>query len=123
MVCVFVIPYDAEASFEPVNITGPDTSLFDFAVLPDGSALVSAALSWTSWIFYTQAPGEDKNVLFTANEVDPELEGLGPGLVLNFWYEGGDGNQIQTFVFYPTDFDLTKRYPLAFIVHGGLQLS
>lgn len=120
---IFIIPHDAEASFEPVNITGPDTSLADFAVLPDGSALVSAAASWTSRIFYTQAPGEDKTVIFTANEVDPELEGLKPDSVSNFWYEGGDGDQIQTFVFYPTDFDPTKKYPLAFIVHGGPQSS
>lgn len=62
-------------------------------------------------------------MLFTANEVNPELKGLGPDSVSNFWYKGGDGDQIQTFVFYPTDFDPTKKYPLAFIVHGGPQSS
>ncbi|KAF2875941.1 Alpha/Beta hydrolase protein [Massariosphaeria phaeospora] len=118
---LFLVPHDAEASFVPVNFTGPETTLAEFAILPDGSALVSAASSWTSRIFYTQYPGQAKHVLFTANEVDPELAGLKPDSVSNFWYEGGDGAMIQCFVFYPTDFDPSKKYPLAFIVHGGPQ--
>ncbi|PSN65218.1 dipeptidyl-peptidase-like protein V precursor [Corynespora cassiicola Philippines] len=118
---LWLVPSDADASFTPVNFTGPDTSVADFAILPNGAAFVSASASWTSRIFYTQVPGEDKDIVFTANEVDPELEGLKPDSVSNFWYTGGDGDQIQCFVFYPTDFDPSKKYPLAFIVHGGPQ--
>ncbi|KAI0196633.1 dipeptidyl-peptidase-like protein V precursor [Xylaria flabelliformis] len=118
---LFTIPYNAKSSFVPKNFTGPDTNLADFAILPDGRALVSASASWTSRIFYTQSPGKNKKILFTANEVDPELRGLRPDSVSNFWVENDDGDQIQTFVFYPTDFDPQKRYPLAFIIHGGPQ--
>lgn len=119
---LFIVPRDADASFVPTNITGPDTTLSDFAILPSGSALVSAASSWSSRIFYTQSPGAlNKTILFTANEADPELAGLKPDSVSNFWYEGGDGDMVQCFVFYPTDFDPSKKYPLAFLVHGGPQ--
>lgn len=118
---LYVVPYDAGASFTPENFTGPDTSVADYAVLPDGSALVSSASSWTSRMFYVQSPGEDKKVLFTANEVDPELEGLKSDSVDNFWFENDEGDKIQTFVFKPTDFDESKKYPLAFVVHGGPQ--
>ncbi|KAI1284721.1 dipeptidyl-peptidase-like protein V precursor [Xylaria sp. FL0933] len=120
---LFVIPYNAKTSFLPKNITGPDTSLSDFAILPNGHALVSATASWTSSIFYTQSPGKDKKILFSANEVDPELKGLKPDSVSDFWIENDDGDPIQTFVFYPTDFDAKKKYPLAFIIHGGPQSS
>ncbi|KAI1429636.1 dipeptidyl-peptidase-like protein V precursor [Xylaria sp. FL1777] len=120
---LFIIPYNAKSTFVPKNFTGPDTSLSNFAILPDGRALVSATASWTSSIFYTQSPGKDKKVLFSANEVDPELKGLKPDSVSNFWIENDDGDQIQTFVFYPTDFDPKKKYPLAFIIHGGPQSS
>lgn len=113
---LFVVPYNAKSSFVPKNFTGPDTNLADFAILPDGRALVSASASWTSRIFYTQSPGKEREVLFTANEVDPELEGLKPDSVSNFWVENDDGDQIQTFVFYPADFDPKKKYPLAFIM-------
>ncbi|KAF2708189.1 alpha/beta-hydrolase [Pleomassaria siparia CBS 279.74] len=120
---LFIVPFDADASFTPENFTGPETTVADFTVLVDGSVVVSAAASWTSRVFYTQTPGEEKKVLFTANEVDPELAGLGPESTSNFFYEGGDGDQIQAFLFYPTDFDATKKYPLALIVHGGPQSS
>ncbi|CBX91440.1 hypothetical protein IAQ61_010790 [Plenodomus lingam] len=118
---LWLVPADAPADFEPVNFTGPDTVLSEFAVLPDGSAFVSAAASWTSRMFYTQYPGQDKKVLFTANEVDPELEGLSSDSVSNFWVTNDDGDEIQTFVFYPSGFDPSKKYPLAFIIHGGPQ--
>jgi dipeptidyl aminopeptidase/acylaminoacyl peptidase len=120
---LWIVPQDAAADFKPANITGPDTTLAAFGVLPDGSAFVSAAASWSSRIFYSQQPGQDKKILFTANEVDPELKGLGPQDVSNFWVENDDGDMIQTFVFYPTGFDPTKKYPLAFVVHGGPQSS
>lgn len=118
---LWIVPQNAKADFKPTNVTGPDTVLSDFGVLPDGSAFVSAASSWSSRIFYKQYPGKDKKILFTANEVDPELKGLKPNSVSNFWITNDDGDKIQTFVFYPTDFDPKKKYPLAFIIHGGPQ--
>ncbi|KAJ2987074.1 hypothetical protein NUW58_g4707 [Xylaria curta] len=130
---LFVVPHNAKSSFVPKNFTGPDTNLAGFAILPNERALVSASASWTSRIFYTQSPGSSKKVLFTANEVDPELKGLKPDSVSNFWVENDDGDLIQTFVFYPTDFDPKKKYPLAFVIfncihkaltvlcHGGPQ--
>ncbi|KAI1817242.1 dipeptidyl-peptidase-like protein V precursor [Poronia punctata] len=120
---LFAVPINSKKSFVPANFTGPETAIADFAILPNGHALVSAAASWTSRVFYTQAPGKDKKVLFTANEVDPELKGLGPKDVSNFWIKNSDGDDIQTFVFYPPNFDPTKKYPLAFIIHGGPQTS
>jgi dipeptidyl aminopeptidase/acylaminoacyl peptidase len=124
---LWVVPQDAPADYKPTNFTGPDTSIADFTMLPDESAFVSSSASWTSRMFYTQQPGQDKKILFTANEVDPELEGLKPDSVSNFWITNEDGDEVQTFVFYPTDFDHSnpskKKYPLAFIVHGGPQSS
>jgi Tol biopolymer transport system component len=88
---LWLVPHNAETTFKPVNFTGPDTVLSDFAILPDGSAFVSAASSWSSRIFYKQYPGQDKKILFTANEVDPELKGLGPNDVSSFWILNEDG--------------------------------
>lgn len=120
---LWLIPYDAPANFKPKNFTGDDTYVSDFSVLPDGSVLVSAAAGWTSRMFYMQKPGEDKKVLFTANKVDPELEGLEEDSTTSFWFKNKDGDDIQTFVFKPTGFDPSKKYPLAFLVHGGPQVA
>ncbi|KAF2737688.1 hypothetical protein EJ04DRAFT_541778 [Polyplosphaeria fusca] len=120
---IWSLPADADADYKPKNITGPSTNLADFALLPDESFLVSAAASWTSRIFYTIKAGGEPKTLLTANEVDPELKGLSPKDVSNFWYQGGDGDMIQCFVYYPTDFDSSKKYPLVFNVHGGPQTT
>jgi Tol biopolymer transport system component len=108
---LWLVPQDAAADFKPVNFTGSDNIVSDFSILPDGSAFVSAATSWSSRIFYKQYPGQDKKILFTANEVDPELKGLGPKDVSDFWVKNDDGDMIQTFVFYPTGFNPNKTYP------------
>jgi dipeptidyl aminopeptidase/acylaminoacyl peptidase len=120
---LWVVPYNAGADYKPKNFTGDDTYVSDYSVLPDGSALVSAASGWTSRMFYVQKPGQDKKVLFTANKVDPELAGLEDDSTTSFWFKNKDGDDIQTFVFLPTDFDPSKKYPLAFIVHGGPQVA
>ncbi|KAF2006444.1 alpha/beta-hydrolase [Amniculicola lignicola CBS 123094] len=118
---VWSLPADADADYKPKDFTGPESVVADFAVLPDNSILVSAAASWTSRIYYTISPSTEKKVLFSANEVDPELKGLSPKDVSNFWYPGGDGDMIQCFVYYPSNFDASKKYPWVFNVHGGPQ--
>lgn len=37
------------------------------------------------------------------------------------WYEGAGGRKIHAFVYYPHNFDKTKKYPLIYLVHGGPQ--
>jgi dipeptidyl aminopeptidase/acylaminoacyl peptidase len=120
---LWIVPADAEDSYKPSNFTGAETSVADFSILPDGSALVSSAAAWTSRMFYIQSPGTKKKVLLTANEVDPEISDLTEDSVINFWYENEDGDMIQTFVYLPTDFDPSKKYPWVFNVHGGPQSS
>ncbi|KAF2678804.1 alpha/beta-hydrolase [Lentithecium fluviatile CBS 122367] len=118
---LWIIPHDADASFKPSNITSPNTTLADFALLPSGNALISAASSWTSRIFYTQGPSTPATTLFSAHLVDSELSTVSPSRVSNFWYTGGDGDQIQTFVYYPANFSASEKYPVIMIVHGGPQ--
>lgn len=121
---LFVVPSDADASFTPANITGPNTTIADFALLPTGGALISAASSWTSRIFYTTGPNSTANTLFSAHTVDPELANASPSRVSSIWYLGGDKTDlIQSFVYYPPDFDASQKYPVVVIIHGGPQSS
>lgn len=118
---LWVVPADADASFTPQNLTGPSPNLADFALLPSGDVLVSASTTWTSKIWYTIGPDSEAKVLFSANEVDPELAGLLPNSTTNFWYTGGDGDLIQTFVYYPSNFTPDKKWPMVMEIHGGPQ--
>lgn len=120
---LFIVPHNAPAAFKPKNVTDENTSVADMAVLPDGSALISASAAWTSREFYTIKPGQKKKVLFTANEVDPELAGLKEDSTGYFWFTNKDGDDIQSFIYRPSNFSAEKKYPLVFMVHGGPQVA
>ncbi|KAL5397516.1 hypothetical protein PMIN03_000772 [Paraphaeosphaeria minitans] len=120
---LYIVPADAEASFTPKKITGASPNLADFTLLPSGEALISASSTWSSKIFYTQGPSSSPRILFSAHTVDNELAGLLPNSTTNFWYTGGDGSQIQTFVYYPSNFTTDTKWPMVFMIHGGPQSS
>lgn len=117
---LFIVPTDAAADYKPENITDI-TSVAGFSVLPNGDALVSSSAHWSSRMIYTVTPEGETNYLYKAHEVDAELAGLGPEDTTWFWYEGSTGDQQQAFVVLPEDFDESKVYDLAFLVHGGPQ--
>jgi len=41
--------------------------------------------------------------------------------VEEFWYRGHEGHQVHGFLTLPESFDRKKKYPLAFLIHGGPQ--
>ncbi len=38
-----------------------------------------------------------------------------------FWFKGAMGEKVMGWMLKPVDFDPTKKYPLAFLIHGGPQ--
>jgi dipeptidyl aminopeptidase/acylaminoacyl peptidase len=114
------IPLDAGADFAPKNITDRG-SVAAFFVLPDDNLLVSDAKMWSARDIYIISPsGEVVTDLFHANAVDPGYEGLDPSIQDEFYYPG-NFTDVQSFIVYPQNFDPSKKYPLAFIIHGGPQ--
>jgi dipeptidyl aminopeptidase/acylaminoacyl peptidase len=41
--------------------------------------------------------------------------------VESFWFKGASGTQVQGFLLKPPNFDLQKKYPMKFLIHGGPQ--
>lgn len=119
---IFPIPLSAGDSYEPKNITNEGVPTA-FYVLPDESILVSDSKIWTSRDIYTVTPeGEVTQTYFQANLVDPELAGLGPEILSEFYYETNSTEiKQQSWIVYPENFDESKSYPLAFLTHGGPQ--
>lgn len=120
---VFVLPVDAAADYKPVNITGGGKTgtLASYYETPGGRLLVSDSSIVSPRSFYTiSVNGTDKKVLFDAKAVDEQLTGLSDDDFDEFYYEG-NWTQIQSWVIYPANFDPSKKYPLAFIIHGGPQ--
>ncbi|KAI5466794.1 Alpha/Beta hydrolase protein [Mariannaea sp. PMI_226] len=47
--------------------------------------------------------------------------GLNRSQCSEIWYPGSEGYDNHALVMYPSDFDSSKKYPLAFLIHGGPQ--
>lgn len=85
---LFILPADAGDDFVPHNFTDGG-SVNSFYHLPCGDYLVSGTAIWSSLTVYKANP--DKGVtshVFSANEVDPGLDGLKPSDVDEFYFDG-----------------------------------
>lgn len=119
---VFNVPVVAAADYKPANVTGQGT-ITDFYVLPNDNLLISDSKFYTSRdIYINNARGQLVRSLLRANQVDSELQGLGPQDVSEFYFQGS-WTQVQAFIIYPKNFDPSKKYPLAFLIHGGPQVQ
>jgi hypothetical protein len=89
---LFLVPVKKATGddFQPANLTATGV-VSAYYVLPNKNILVTGAAQWTNWNVYTVSLDPKKGVLKTlasANEIDPELAGLGPEDISEFWYEG-----------------------------------
>ncbi|KAB8349463.1 hypothetical protein FH972_023490 [Carpinus fangiana] len=118
---IFTIPINAGPQYVPSNITSPETSVGSFRVLQNNDLLVSASAVHTSMDYYLLSPAQTTKVLFESYKVDPELEGLSPDSLDEFYYPGSLG--LPAWIVKPSNFENNRTYPLALIVHGGPQGS
>jgi len=115
------LPVTAGANAVPKAITR-EGSVSGFHQISDNSILVSnsSIVSSTGYaVVSTTGAGEPK-VLLAPNKIDPQLAGLSDAQVEEFWYEGS-WTKIHGWITKPSNFDPTKQYPLAFLIHGGPQ--
>ncbi|EER27874.1 Dipeptidyl-peptidase V precursor, putative [Coccidioides posadasii C735 delta SOWgp] len=82
--------------------------------------LVTGTSLWSNTLYYTTGPRGAPRKVFYANEHDPELKGLGPEDVDEFYFQGFR-QEVQAWIVKPENFDPNKKYPLAFLIHGGPQ--
>ncbi|GAB5588022.1 Dipeptidyl-peptidase 5 [Umbelopsis nana] len=58
--------------------------------------------------------------------ITPELQALFKGVDLpkpeEFWFEGALGDKVHGWLLKPANFEQGKKYPVAFLVHGGPQM-
>lgn len=82
------VPVDAGDDFVPKNFTDGG-AVSAYYVLPNKSLLVTGSAIWTSWSVYTASPKKGViKTLASANKIDPELKGLGPEDISEFYAEG-----------------------------------
>ena len=72
-------------------------------------------------IYSVRADGGDAKKITHVN--DERLAGLRLGEPEQFTFKGAGGDTVSTYIVKPVDFDPAKKYPVAFLIHGGPQGS
>lgn len=85
---LFSLPTDAGPDYKPEKFTTDGTvSAFHFLDDTD-SVLATSSTLWSSVIYTIANPDEESYTVLSANEVDPELSGLGPHDIDEFYHAG-----------------------------------
>ncbi|KAL2369803.1 dipeptidyl-peptidase 5 [Blastomyces gilchristii SLH14081] len=119
---LFTLPTDAGADYVPENFTDHGIVRAYHFLKDSTSVLTTATTLWSNAIYTIASPDNEPKVLFSANEHDPELKGLGPEDIDEFYYDG-NWTKVHAWIVKPEGFCETKKYPLAFLIHGGPQGS
>lgn len=85
---LFSLPSDARASHKPRAFVHEGSVGSVAMVGKTKAALITGSAQWSSANYIIVKPGGFSKKLFYANENDPELEGLSPQDVEEFWFEG-----------------------------------
>jgi dipeptidyl aminopeptidase/acylaminoacyl peptidase len=117
----------------------------DVTVTPDGKLLVFARMSLQRpneiWSIPTPPPPCDKNKIVCPSEGPPPAGGSRLVSMPNqlthvndsvlsevsmsplepFWFVGSHNDKVEGFLVKPPNFDVSKKYPVKFLIHGGPQ--
>jgi dipeptidyl aminopeptidase/acylaminoacyl peptidase len=95
----------------------------DLRLSPDGRFLIiNRSLSNQPYELYRYDIGSRKLSRLT-RFTELVMSGIDMKPAEEFWFAGSFGDSIHGFLTLPPDFDATKMYPLAFLIHGGPQWS
>ncbi|TLD29355.1 hypothetical protein PspLS_03774 [Pyricularia sp. CBS 133598] len=89
----------------------------------DGSSrlFVSSSSMVDSSYFNILDPSTAKSELVSSLSKNGKVFGLSRSQLDGIWFKGAGDYQCHAQVVRPSDFDSNKRYPLAFLIHGGPQ--
>ena len=102
----------SSASVKEVHCFGAS----DKGVLLTQSSFVDDSL----WSIYDPAISPNLKTL-SSNTRSGQAFGLSHDQVSSFWFEARNKQRVHALVVQPSNFDPMKKYPLAFMVHGGPQ--
>jgi dipeptidyl aminopeptidase/acylaminoacyl peptidase len=94
----------------------------DAKILPNNKLLVSSNSLVDNSIFSIINPSHSKDVsTISSNSKSGKAFGLHQDQVDEFWYAGAEDYSVHAWIVKPSNFDKTKKYPLAYLIHGGPQ--
>ncbi|KAB8302910.1 hypothetical protein EYC80_006233 [Monilinia laxa] len=94
----------------------------DKHVLPNGDLFLSGNSLIDNSVYSIIDPSKpSEKITVSSNSDEGRTFGLSQNQVDEFWYTGAEDYQVHAWVFRPSNFDKNKKYPLAYLIHGGPQ--
>jgi dipeptidyl aminopeptidase/acylaminoacyl peptidase len=98
-----------------------DGSVSSAQILPDGKLLVSSnSLVENSAYSVVDPTNPSGSSIISSNSKLGKVLGLSRDQVDEFWYAGAGDYKVHAWVVKPSNFDKSKKYPLAYLIHGGV---
>ena len=94
-------------------------SIHGFSLAGDTIVFARATLKSPADLFRVDAKGGKAAQLTQVNA--SRLAGVATGDFESFTFAGANGESVQGYVVRPTGFDKSKKYPVAYLIHGGPQ--
>lgn len=118
---LFKLPSSPRLAKElPVALTHNGT-VSNFQVIPGGRLLLSSTSLVDSSIYSTISTDESSDhIVVSSNTKGGSTFGLSQDQVDEIWYTGGGDYRVHAWVVKPSGFDKNKKYPLAYLIHGGV---
>lgn len=121
---IFVLPSDPkEIKGNPTPLSGKEGSVTDYAPISNDKLLVtSTSLVSPTYFSVIDVKANKESIIF-----DPKAgRSTGPATLMrsqveDFWAPRKDGVKIHSWVVKPSFYKEGKKYPLAFLIHGGPQ--
>jgi dipeptidyl aminopeptidase/acylaminoacyl peptidase len=117
-----------EVPSSPLEATSLPTEIYargsvsEAHVLGDSSRLLLTSRSRIENSLYTILDTKQKDVTdISSTSKNGKSFGLSESQLSEIWYKGAAGYDVHALVTKPSNFDASKKYPLAFLIHGGPQ--
>ncbi|KAI0851446.1 dipeptidyl peptidase [Daldinia vernicosa] len=113
-------PLEAKELPQPLTEDGAVT---DFRNLSqsDGSLFLTSNSLIDNSSYSIIDPSSKELSLISSSSKEGKSFGLTKSQVDEFWFKGAGDYQVHALVVRPSNFDPSKKYPLAFLIHGGPQ--
>ncbi|KAK6587496.1 hypothetical protein PZA11_000786 [Diplocarpon coronariae] len=112
-------PYQAQDL--PVALTH-EGAVSSVELLPNNRLFVnsSSLVDNSIWSVLNPARPSERSIISSSFKGGVSL-GISQAQVDEFWYAGAEDQYIHAWLIKPSDFDPKKKYPLAYLIHGGPQ--
>ncbi len=108
----------ARGGAEPKKLIGNSYNS-EISLSNDGKTMVFERTSLTKPAEIFAAASEGYEVRQITHQNDAILASVKMNEAETFWFEGAGGTRVQAMLIRPPDFDVSKKYPLLVLLHGG----